>query len=207
MPPLLLCALLNAPERSNVYVFSVKTGLSSALHAGPTAPSGDVTVFSSSLRLDISKLDTAYRRVIAAPSPAQQCMSRWVCVWCGAPPVAEGVSLHVCPGCTCVAYCSAECQDLDRIAEHSEECSRREDGETPDGLVARARTRVSITRAVTEATKPESAKLSLPGSAEAVGLAITRIACLTGLGEGAPQVLLVPMSWDVQPAGGARREL
>lgn len=191
-PPLLLCALLNAPERANVYVCSM----------APDAAEGKVTVVASALRLDVGKLDAASRRMIAKPTPAEQCTSRAVCVWCGAAPVAEGVALLACPGCSCVAYCGAECRDLDRIAEHSLECGRSEDGKTQDGFVIRACTHVGATRAITEASKPESAKLSLPGCAAATGLEITRIACLTGLPEGSPQVLLVPGSWDVQPMGG-----
>ena len=84
---------LNAPARSNAYVFC--------------EPQNEVVVARSGLDLDVAALAAAKPRKVTKPTPAQRCMSRSVCLWCGASPFARGVTLRDCPGCACVAYCSS----------------------------------------------------------------------------------------------------
>ena len=64
-------------------------------------------------------------RVVAKPTKKQTCVSRTNCFLCGASPVSAKVSLQLCPGCECVAYCSEHHRDMDRLAAHELECGNR----------------------------------------------------------------------------------
>jgi hypothetical protein len=176
---------LNAPARCNTYVFC--------------EPFDTVVVVRSGLNLDVARLNAAVRRAVPRPTPAQLCTSRSVCVWCGASPFAEGVTLYACPGCACVAYCSAACRKQDAQCEHARECGRTRPGRAPgSGSLVVAQHEVGITRAVTQCTKQFSARIPVLTTGVRCGgkpLTLTR---QVGLDDEGSATMAIPLSYEVE---------
>ena len=180
----LLTFALNTPQRSDAHVYSV--------------PDDDVVVVRAGLSLDVAVLEQARRMVPLRPSRERSCVSRLLCVWCGASPIARGVRLAPCPGCRCVAYCSAACAAADATAAHDRECRAPPDqalaGGASDVAELAPRYCVAITRAAAEAEKPRALVVELPGGGPlAVSLNVLRS------GDGG--VIPVPMAWTVRSRG------
>ena len=119
------------------------------------------------------------------------CISRIVCFFCGTSPVGAGVSLSLCGGCHCVAYCSRNCQVSD-WAEHRRECKRKEVGVSETGLQVLPATGLEITRALTELKKPRSMKVELPGTPPELSIRRTVATNKDGLS------IPLPMAWSVE---------
>jgi hypothetical protein len=126
---------LHMPRRCNAYVFCVNHDA--------------VVVVRAELNLDVQELYRASYRTLLDPTPVERCRSRSLCVWCGASPFARGVTLHECPHCAFVAYCSEECRAADFMCEHWRECGRTTRGTTPTGKLRLAQHELGRTRAAT----------------------------------------------------------
>lgn len=126
---------LDMPRRCNAYAFCVNHDA--------------VVVVRAELDLDVQELRRACRREPAYNTLVERCRSRSLCVWCGASPFARGVTLHECPHCAFVAYCSEECRAADFMCEHWRECGHTTRGTTPTGKLRLAQHELGLTRAAT----------------------------------------------------------
>jgi hypothetical protein len=176
---------LNAPARCNAYIFCERDDVVVAVRAA--------------LNLDVAALDAATRRVLPRPLPAQLCTSRSVCVWCGASPFAAGVALSACPGCQCVAYCSATCFKADALCEHARECGRTRPGRAPGtGCVVLPQHEVGFTRAATQCGKPVSARVPLATARVRCGGAPLTLTRQAGVDDEGEATLLIPLGFEVE---------
>jgi hypothetical protein len=186
--------LLNTPPFSAGY----------ALCLGDT-PSLDVVVITSSGELDEAALEAACCRVIPRPTPAQTCVSRLACFFCGAHPLAKGVQLGVCGGCEAVSYCGRMCATAD-WAEHHRECARtrprtHRDPRTP--VTALPALGLKVSRGDTETSKEVSMRMPIAVKAAAPDLwvpaSILRIALVPTLGKSG---LVATNLWVVNGGAG-----
>lgn len=167
---------LNTPPYSAAYAFCVGA-----------SPADDTVVITGSGELDEDKLQLATRRVIPRPTPAQRCVSRLACFFCGAHPLSKGVQMRVCGGCDAVAYCSTKCATID-WTEHHRECGRVNPRSNGRGLTALPAYGLSISRGGTECNKAMSARspVILPAMPASAGMwtpaLIERIALIPTVG-------------------------
>lgn len=187
---------LNAPPFSAAY----------ALCLGDDPASDDTVVTTSSGELDEAKLELAIRAVVPRPTPAQRCVSRLVCFFCGAHPLAKGVQLHLCGGCEAVAYCGKSCAVPD-WSEHHRECARVRPRTNRTGMTALPALSLSVTRGDTESRKAMSARapVTLPPSPAGMWApaAIERLALVPTVGAGG---LTFTNQWLVNHGSGGRLE-
>jgi hypothetical protein len=174
---LILTVALNLPAVCDAYVYSVT--------------SDTVVAWRSTLALDPAKLRKACTTAIPKPTAEQTCLSRSVCFFCGASPLSSSVSLSLCPGCECVAYCSENHRRMDHTFAHNLECGCEHTFVSRAGVLVTPCHRLSILRVVTEAQKQSSGKIEIEAPAES-RITILREASLTGL--------LLPMGWQIIPA-------
>lgn len=149
----MLVFALDAPRRSDAFAFCVNHDVVVVVRAG--------------LNLDVEKLRRACRRTLAHPTPAERCFSRSLCVWCGASPFSDGVTLHACQDCACISYCSEECRLADSFCEHSRECGDTSRSSAPSygapGAVTLAEHEVGLTRADTGGSNSKMMEIATLG--------------------------------------------
>lgn len=151
-----------------------------------------MVVAQRTFELDLEKLERL-QTPITEPTDQEKLISRTVCFFCGAPPVAQGVKLSVCARCNSVVYCSKECQSKDWKMAHKRECKATEVFQDPKtGQVILSPDSLGVTRVHTETMcKPGCYKLEITGAPHKLGL--QRVEGVTK-GDTAP---LIPMSWIV----------
>mmetsp|Transcript_35000 Transcript_35000/g.58840 ORF Transcript_35000/g.58840 Transcript_35000/m.58840 type:complete len:378 (-) Transcript_35000:57-1190(-) len=174
---LILTVALNLPAVCDAYVYS--------------ATSDTVVAWRSTLALDPEKMRQACKTMIFKPSAEQMCCSRSVCFFCGASPLSSSVSLSLCPGCQCVAYCSEKHRRMDHTFAHNLECGCEHAFVSRAGVLVIPCHSLSISRVATEAQKQLSGKIEIEAPAES-HITILREASLTGL--------MLPMGWQIMPA-------
>lgn len=136
------------------------------------------------------------RTVIVNPTAKQKLGSHQVCFYCGASPLAASVSLSLCPGCECVAYCSEHDREIDHMIAHKLECGCSRGFVTPVGLPVTPCHKLNGSRVATEIFKDVSAKMDIVAPAASC-ISIQRYCCLT---EGMPGPCPLPMGWEISPA-------
>lgn len=141
---LILTVALNLPAVCDAYVYS--------------APADKVIAWRCTLGLDVAKLNVAMRTIVMKPTATQKVVSRQVCFFCGASPLAASVCLTDCPRCGCVAYCSEEHRKIDHLIAHQLECGCKK-GFVSAGVPVTPCRELSISRIATEISKEFSAMI------------------------------------------------
>ena len=176
---LILTVALNLPEVCDAYVYSTT--------------SDTVVAWRKTLNLDTAKLDRACRTVIDDANRKEKCTSRNVCFFCGASPLSQGVSLHLCPSCECVAYCCDDHRKMDRMIAHQYECGCKKPFVAPNGIQVTPGNSLCISRLATESLKEESLRVTVPAPPEST-LTISRFGLRSpGMAGAAP----IPMGWEI----------
>ena len=178
---LILMVALNLPAVCDAYVYS--------------CPSDEVVAWRNTLSLDPIKLDKAMRTVVVKPTAKQKLVSRHVCFFCGASPLAASVCLSLCPGCECVAYCCEEHRKIDHVVAHQLECGCKKPFVSSVGVPVTPCHELSISRLVTETQKEISAKMPIEAPA-ASRITIVRHCCQA---KGMPGPCPLPMGWEISP--------
>ena len=183
---------LNTPPFSAAYVLCLGD-----------LPASDEVVMASSGELDEARLQQAVRAVIPKPTPAQRCISRLVCFFCGAHPLSKGVQLALCGGCEAVAYCSKACAEPD-WTEHHRECARiRPRTHQSTGLTALPALGLSVSRGDTESRKVMSVRspIILPPSPAGMWApeSLERLALVPTIGSGG---VTYTRQWTVKGGSG-----
>ena len=178
---LILTVALNLPAVCDAFVYSTSSDI--------------VVAWRCTLHLDLTKLDKGMRTVVVKPTATQKLVSRNVCFFCGASPLSPVVSLSLCPGCECVAYCSDEHRKIDHMVAHKLECGRKTGGVSQFGVPVTPCHQLSISRIVTEAQKPISVKMPIEAPVES-RVSITRLCCEAA---GMPGPCPLPMGWEISP--------
>lgn len=102
----------------------------------------------------------------------EKSLSRNVCFWCMVSPMQR--KLKVCGGCRFVAYCSKECQTLDWLGMHFDECKRTQLTKDADGQERFPASALQVSRLHTELSKSQRRCIRLIEDAKVLGVSIER---------------------------------
>jgi MYND finger len=149
---MLFQVLLNLPKKCYGLVYSIADDA--------------VEVVRANLDMDVANLDRAVRCMVPTSHETRYLRkaSRLVCFWCGSSPLGRDVSLHECPRCRYVAYCSRDCRDYDWAGEHHRECGKTAvSHDHPLGIEVLPMDRLGVSRMVTETSlKAQTPSIPLP---------------------------------------------
>lgn len=141
---------MNVPKYCDAYVYSTT--------------SNEVVAWQRTLDLDFDKLRTAMTAKSVDETRGTFKFFN-ICFGCAAPALSKHVTLRVCSGCRCVAYCGNDCYERDDYNAHHEECNREHVGICRFTNIQLYPARMTLgTRFLTEISKPASVKVALATS-------------------------------------------
>lgn len=141
---------MNVPKYCDAYVYSTT--------------SNEVVAWQRTLDLDFDKLRTAMTAKSVDETRGTFKFFN-MCFACAAPALSKHVTLHVCKGCRCMAYCGDDCYERDYYNAHSQECKRQHLGISRETNIQVYPARQTLgTRFLTEISKRASVKAALASS-------------------------------------------